>query len=76
MALLDEVADGEGVVGGISGGETLIRHVEEGEELLLLDKVRDFLPLGRGGIDTSGVVRAGVQEDNGTLGSILYARVN
>ena len=75
MALLDEVADGERVVGGVSGGETLISHVEEREELLLLDEVRDFLPLGRGGVYTGGVVGAGMQEDNSTLGSVLRVKV-
>ena len=76
MTLLDEMTDGEGVLGGISGGETLVRHVEEGEEFLLLDEVRDFFPLGRGGVDAGGVVRAGVQENDGTLRSILYIQVD
>ena len=76
MALLNEMTDGEGVVGGVSRGETLIRHVEEGEELLLPDEVRDLLPLGGGGVDTGGVMCTGVQEDYGTLGSILYAQVD
>ena len=75
VTLLDEVADGERVVCGVSGGETLIRHVEEREELLLLDEVRDFLPLGRSGIYTSGVVGTGVQEDDSTLGSVLRVEV-
>ena len=39
VTLLNEVTDGERVVGGVSRGETLIRHVEEWEELLLLDDV-------------------------------------
>jgi len=75
VTLLDEVADGEGVLGGVSGSETLVRHVKEGEELLLLDEIRDFLPLGRGWVNTSGVVGTGVQENDSTLGSILYIRV-
>ena len=60
VTLLDEVTDGERVVRGVSRSETLIRHVEEWEELLLLDEVRNFLPLGRGGVHTSGVMGAGV----------------
>ena len=72
VTLLNEVTNGKGVPGGVSGGEPLVRHVEEGEELLLLDKVGDFLPLGRCGINTSGVVGAGVQENDSTLGSVLY----
>ena len=75
VTLLDEVTDGERVVCGVSGGETLIGHVEEGEELLFLDEVRNFLPLSRGGIHTSGVVGTGVQEDNSTLGSVLRIQV-
>ena len=74
VALLDEVADGEGVLGGVSGGETLVRHIEEGEEFVLLDEIRDFLPLGRGWVNTGGVVGAGVQENDSTLGSILFGR--
>ena len=76
VTLLDEVADGESVLSGVSGSETLVRHVEEGEEFLLLDEIRDFLPLGRGWVDTSGVVGAGVQENDSTLGSILYIRAS
>jgi len=71
VALLNEVTDGERVLGGVPGGETLVRHVEEGEELLFLDEVRDFPPLGRGGVNTGGVVGAGVQENDSTLGSVL-----
>lgn len=37
MALLDEMADREGVLGGIARCEALVRHVEEGEQLLLLE---------------------------------------
>ena len=74
VTLLDEVADGEGVLGGVSGGETLVRHIEEGEELLFLDEIRDFLPLSRGWVNTSGVVGAGMQENDSTLGSILFGR--
>jgi len=60
VTLLNEVADGERVLGGVPGGETLVRHVEEGEELLFLHEFRDFLPLGRGGVNTGRVVGAGV----------------
>lgn len=60
VTLLDEVTDSERVVGGVSRSETLIRHVEEREELLLLHEIRDFPPLGGGGVYTSGVVGAGM----------------
>ena len=76
MTLLDKMTDGEGILGGVSRGEALVGHVKEGEELSLLDEVRDFFPLSRGGVDTGGVVSAGVQENDSTLGSILYIRIS
>ena len=76
VTLLNEMAEGEGILSSVSRGETLICHVKEGEELLLLDKVRDFFPLSRGGVDTRGIVGAGVQEDDSALRSILYTRTS
>ena len=76
VTLLNEMTDGERIVGGVSRGKTLVRHVEEGEELLLLDDVRDFPPLGRGGVDASGIVGAGVQENDSTLRGFLYTQVD
>ena len=72
VTLLDEMTNGEGIFGSVSRGKALVCHVKEGEELFFLDNVRNFFPLGRGWIDTSGVMSAGVQEDDSTLGSILY----
>ena len=60
VTLLNEVADREGILGSISGCETLVRHVEEGEKLLLLDEIRNFLPLSRSRIDTGRVVGTGM----------------
>ena len=74
VALLDKVTDGKGVLGCVSGGETLVRHIEEGEELLLLDEIRDLLPLGRGWVSARRVMGAGVQENGSTLGSMLLGR--
>lgn len=71
VALGDEMADGVRVAGGGAGGEALVGHVEEGEELLLLDDVGEFGPLFGGGVDTGRVVRASVEEDNRLLGSGL-----
>jgi hypothetical protein len=76
VTLLNEMTDGERVVGGVSRGETLVRHVEEREKLLLLDDVRDFPPLGRGGVDASGIVGAGMQENDSTLWGFLYIQVD
>ena len=71
MTLLDKMTNGEGVVGSVSRGETLVCHVKEGEELLFLDNVRNFLPLSTSGVDARGVVCTGMQEDYSTLGSVL-----
>ena len=56
VTLLNEVADREGVLGSVSGCETLVRHVEEGEKLLLLDEIRNFLPSSRSWINAGRVV--------------------
>lgn len=76
VTLVDEMADGEGILGSVSRGEALVCHVKEGEEVFLLDKFRDFFPLSRGGVDTRGVVSAGVEENDGTLWGILYIRTS
>lgn len=67
MALLDEEADWEGVLVGVTGREALVSHVEEGEVLALLDGIADLLPLLWGRVDTSGVVCAGVEEEDAAL---------
>ena len=66
MTVFNEVADGEGVLGGVSGDETFARHVEE-----VLDEVRDLLPLGRGWVNTGGVVSAGGKRMIATVGHPL-----
>lgn len=71
VALLDEVADGKGVLDGGAGSKALVSHIEEGEELLLIANVGDCGPLLLGGVNASGVVGTGVEEDNGALGSSL-----
>lgn len=40
MALLDKVAHGECVTVCVTGSETLVSHVEEGEVLLLLSIIK------------------------------------
>lgn len=62
MAFRNEVTDSERVTRRRARRESLIRHIEEGEETLLLDDVGDFDPLFRSGINTSGVVRTGVEQ--------------
>jgi hypothetical protein len=71
VALLNEVADSESILVGVTASKTLVGHVEEGKVLLLLDDIGDLLPLLLGGIYTSRVVGAGVEkEDTAVRGSL------
>lgn len=67
-ALLDEVADGPGVVFEVARGEALVGAVEEGEVGFGADDLGDVGPLGVGEVDAGGVVGAGVQEDDAAFG--------
>mmetsp|Transcript_8514 Transcript_8514/g.21212 ORF Transcript_8514/g.21212 Transcript_8514/m.21212 type:complete len:266 (-) Transcript_8514:35-832(-) len=67
MAILDEDAQGGGVVLAVSAGEPLIRHVEEGEQLARLHRRRHLPPLLVGGVHARGIVRAGVEQKHGPL---------
>lgn len=71
VALLDKVADSEGILVGVTAGKALVGHVEEGEVALLLDDIRDLLPLLLTGVNTSGVVGAGVEEEDTAVGGSL-----
>lgn len=71
MTLLNKVSRRKSVLVGITGSETLVRHVEESEMLLLLDYIADLTPLFGRRVNTSGVVSASMQQDNATLGSSL-----
>ena len=71
VALLDEVADGKGVANGVTRGKTLVSHIKEGEEALLLDNRGNFSPLLLCRVDASGVVRAGMEKDNATWFGVL-----
>lgn len=71
VTLRYEVTDSEGVSGGVARGESLIGHIEEGEETLLLDNVGDLNPLFGSGIDAGGIVRACVEEHDRLLGNSL-----
>jgi hypothetical protein len=68
VALLNEVAERESVLVGVAGSEALVSHVEEGVVVARLDGVADLLPLLLGGVNTSGVVCASVEQDNAALG--------
>lgn len=64
MTLRHEVTDSKRVTRGRTRGETLVGHIEEGEETLLLDDVGNLNPLFGCRINTSGVVRASVEQDD------------
>lgn len=61
VALLNKVPESEGVLVGVSRGESLVCHIEEGVVLASLDGVADLLPLFRSRVDTGGVVGACMQ---------------
>lgn len=62
VPLLDEVANGEGILVSVTTSKALVCHVEEGEVLLLFDHLADLFPLLGCWVDTRRVVGAGVQE--------------
>ena len=63
VALLSEVTNGPSIALHITGGEALIGAIEDDVVVLGLDGIRDLLPVVLGGVDTSGVVGAGVEEE-------------
>lgn len=65
------MAQSESILVSVTTGEALVSHVEEGKVSLSLDGLRDLLPLLLGGINTSGVVRASVEQEDAALGSGL-----
>ena len=78
VAVGDELADGEGVLVHVAGGEALVGHVEEGVEVLLLDHLAHLAPLLGLGVDPGRVVGAGVEHDDalvGDVGDVLHRAV-
>jgi hypothetical protein len=71
VTLLDEVANGEGILVSVSAGEALVGHVEEGVVVILLDNIAQSAPLLLGRVNTSRVVSASVEKDNAALGHLL-----
>ena len=69
--LFDEISDGPGVLLKVSSGEALIGRVEEGNQRVSLANFSDFLPLFSGGINSSGVMGAGVEEDDGSRNGVV-----
>lgn len=58
---------GEGVLSEVSCGVALVGTVEEGVESSLLEEDCELLPLSGGGVDSGGVVGAGMQKHDGPL---------
>jgi hypothetical protein len=71
VALLDEVTGSKGILVGVTAGETLVGHVEEGEVALLLHDIADLAPLVLGRVNTGRVVGTGVQQDDAVVGGGL-----
>lgn len=69
MPLVDEMSHRISVSVSVTAGESLIGHVKEGVVSSSLDGIADLFPLRTSGVDAGGVVGAGVQEENATLGS-------
>ena len=71
VTLFNEVTDSESITFHIARSETLVGAIEDDTAVVGLDGIRDLLPLFLGGIDTSGVVSTGVEEEGGLGGSRL-----
>jgi len=63
-ALIEEVSETVSISVEESGGEALVSSVKEGEKIILGADSGDISPLSLGGVDTSGVMGTGVEEDN------------
>jgi hypothetical protein len=71
VALLNKVANSESILVGVTTGEALVSHIEEGEVTLLLDNIRDLLPLLLARVNTSGVVSTSVEKEDTAVGGRL-----
>ena len=85
MTVLDELSDGEGILVDGAGGESLklllitifdcninlVGHIEENEEFFLLADCGKLFPLFWKRIDTSRVVSASVEDNNGAVGDLV-----
>ena len=63
-SFLDEVSDGPSILFEVTGGESLISRIEEGNQRILLHHSTDLLPLLLRRINTSRVVRTCMQQHN------------
>lgn len=71
MTLLDKVPRSKSITIGIPTSETLVRHIEKGKVLLLLDHIADLAPLLLGRVDTGRVMRTRMEHDDTVLRSSL-----
>lgn len=71
MALCNKVADSESISRDVARSEALVGHIEEGEELPLLDDVGNGGPLLGSGVNTSRVVGTSMEKDDRMLRSSL-----
>ena len=71
VTLSNKVTKSKSIPGNATRSEALVSHIKEGEELLLLDDIRNDSPLFGSGVDTSRVVRTSVKEHDGVLWSAL-----
>ena len=55
----------------LSSSPHLVRHIEEGDVVLLLQQVSNGLPLLARGVDARGVVRTAMQQNDGAIRSAL-----
>ena len=85
MTVLDKLSDGEGILVDGAGGESLkllliisfdcninlVGHIEENKEFFLLADCGELFPLFWKRIDTSRVVSASVEDNNGAVGDLV-----
>lgn len=74
VALGNEVANGPDIALRVARGKSLVGHIEEDEVSLLLTDLRDLLPLLLGGINSSGVVSADVEQEDRASRSVINIR--
>jgi hypothetical protein len=74
MALLDEVAQWEGILVRVSRCKTLVCHIEESIVTAALHSLTDLLPLLRCRVDTSRIVRASMKQESASLRGSLNIR--
>jgi hypothetical protein len=71
VGVLLEESEGVGISLEVTGGESLVSGIEGREEVLSLHNFQNFLPLLLVGVDTSRVVRADVEHDEGVVLAVV-----